>query len=677
MGEALSGSIRPFGAAGTWYLCRAGWGGFWACLLFVLWLCPWPGAPRAAEVPEPPVYLIGPGDALDIIVWREPELSSSAVVRPDGRISIPLVEDLLAVGKTPVELADEIEAVLSEYLQDPIVFVSVGGGLGDLGQQIRVLGEAVQPSALAFKSGMTLLDAIIATGGLSRQADGNGTIILRQTEVGSQRIAVRLGDLVRDGDSSANVPLQPGDIIVIPEGFFDGEWRVDYTAFASETFSDNIDQDPDGERKAGLISRAGPTISIRGQSARVTAAFNGSLAGVHQIGGDDEGFSLDPNIAGTSTTEIADDTLFFDLSASVSRQLLNSRDSTSASGVSTSNRDFVATLTASPYLVHRLGDFADAEWRYSFSPVIVDSGDDNDVYSHDASFTLNSGSDFSRFGWVWTNRAGEEVRDAEGDIETASTDFGVTYPLPFWDGFALLGGIGYEYRDGDEGDDNDFDGLTWRGGFSYNPHPDLSFQATYGRRDDDESFDGSLNYQLGPKTSVFASYSEALETSQGRAISNLGQLIIDPESGEIIDRETGEPFDDDDPFTFDDGTTRTRTLRLGASHRSGRDSFNLTGSGGTSEGGNEGDEEFYEARFTWGRSLSNDLNFRSGVSFERNDFTDEDRTDDTYRLNLGLSYRLASDVQASLNYSFEVQDSTEDDESYYENAVTLGVSFSF
>src|SRR5690606_36226703 len=109
---------------------------------------------------------------------------------------------------------------------------------------------------------------------------------------------------------------------------------------------------------------------IRGSSARVTAGFNGSLAGVHQLGGGDEGFSLDPSIAGSSTTEIAEDLLFFDLSASVSRQLLDSRESTSASGASTSNRDLVATVTASPYLVHRLGDFANAEWRYSFSPVV-------------------------------------------------------------------------------------------------------------------------------------------------------------------------------------------------------------------------------------------------------------------------------------------------------------------
>jgi uncharacterized protein (PEP-CTERM system associated) len=153
-------------------------------------------------------------------------------------------------------------------------------------------------------------------------------------------------------------------------------------------------------------------------------------------------------------------------------------------------------------------------------------------------------------------------------------------------------------------------------------------------------------------------------------------LTLDPETGELLDAN-GEPFDDDDPFAFDDGTTRTKTLRVGASHRSGRNSFNLTGSGGTSEGGNQGNEEFYEARFSWSRSLSTDLNLSSSASYEWNDYQDDDRTDNTYGINLGLSYRLAADVRTFLNYNFETQDSTEDDENYYENAVTLGVNFSF
>ena len=633
------------------------------------------GPVAGAAVSEPPTYLIGPGDTLEITVWRQPDLSTAVTVRPDGRITIPLVEDLPAAGRTPMELADVIEVRLSAYLQDPLVLVTVSSGLGDPRQQIRVVGEAAAPTAVAYRSGMTLLDAVIAAGGLSRQADGDAALVLRRTDDGYREIPVRLAALVRDGDSTANLPLSPGDVIIIPEGFFAGEWHVTYGASASETFSDNIDQAPDGEREAGFVTRAGPNISIFGNSARVTAAFNGDLAGVYQAGGDDEGFSLDPRVAGTSTTEISPDLVFFDLRAAARRRLLDPRDATSASDASTANRDFVATMTASPYLVHRLGDLADAEWRYSFSPVLVDAGGRSDVYSHEGRLTVDSGPDFSSFGWTWTNSVGEEVRSEDSDITTASTDLGLRYGL--WEGFALLGGIGYEYRDGDEDEDDNFDGITWRGGFAWEPHPDLSLQATYGRRQDDENLNASLYYRLGAKTTLRASYAEALQTSQQRAISNLGGLIIDPETGELIDEETGQPFEDDDPFTFEDETTRTRTLRLSADHSSGRSNFVLSGLVGTSEGGTDGDEEFYQARISWNRSLTTAMGFTAGASYRRSDFQDEDRTDDTYSLRAGLTYQLSSDASAFGVYNFRTRDSTDSDESYYENAVTVGVRIAF
>lgn len=625
---------------------------------------------------EPPYYLIGPGDELQITVWQNSDLSTSVTVRPDGRITIPLVEDLMAAGKTTRDLGDDIAERLAEFVLDPLVTVSVLGGLGDLGQQVRILGDAAQPKALPYRSGMTLLDAIIAVGGLSRQADGNGTVILRESETGPQKIPVRLADLVRDGDGSANVSLMPGDVIIIPQGFLDGTWRVSYSVTASETFSDNIDLQPSGDREVGFITRAGPGISISGQTARVTAALNGNISGVHQAGGDDEGFSLDPRINGTSTTEISPDLLFFDLRTSISRQLLNTRQASSGSGASTSNRDFLVTLTASPYLMHRLGDFADVTWRYSFSPVLVDSGDNSDAFSHDASLVLESGDDFSFFGWTWSNDVSQEVRTGEPDITTASTDFDVTYPL--WKGFSLLGAVGYEYRDGDSDNENNFDGLTWNGGFSWQPNPDLNLEATYGQRNNDESLDASLYYKVGPKTTVNASYSEALETSQQRAISNLSRVTIDPDTGELIDADTNQPFTGDlDPFTFQDETTRTRTLRLSASHNTGRDSFGLSGTAGNSEGGGDGDEDFYTATVTWSRTLSQNLSLNSGGSYDHSKFDQDNRTDDTYSANLGLNYRFAPGATANLSYDFQARDSSDSNEDFYENSVTLRFAFSF
>jgi polysaccharide biosynthesis/export protein len=622
----------------------------------------------ATESTEAPLYLVGPGDMLQIIVRAEPELSTTTTVRPDGRISVPLVEDLPAAGRTTTELADDIKQRLSEYRQDPIVTVMVVGGLGDLSQQIRIIGESGVPMAMPYRAGMTLLDAVIAGGGLSRQAAGNDALIVRSEGVETREIPVRLSDLVRAGDATANVTLRPGDVIVIPEGFFDGEWHVTYRATASETFSDNIDQDPDGSRDAGFVTRAGPGISITGSSARVVGAFNGDLFGVYEAGGSNEGFTLDPSIDGTSTTELLSDHLFFDLSGSIHRRVLDPRDSTSGSGASTSNRDVVAVLTASPYLVHQLASFADVEWRYRISPVLVDSSGRSDTLSHEASVVLDSGQDFSRLGWSFSNVARLEDRSREGDIKSANTDLGLNYAL--WDSFGLIAGIGYEYRSGDEDADNNFSGVSWRGGFQYQPHSDLNLQATYGHRNDDDSLDASLNYKLGPKTTLTASYAEGLQTGQGRAESDLRQVTIDPDTGEII-------VVGDDPFTFEDETTRTRTLRVGASYVDGVNSFRLSGLRGSSDGGSEGDEDFYVARITWSRALSDELNLNTSASYEHSNFEEDDRVDDTYLVNLGLGYRVSESIQTFMSYSFQTQDSSDEDESFTENALTVGVSASW
>jgi polysaccharide export outer membrane protein len=167
-----------------------------------------------------PDYLIGPGDNLQIFVWRNPELTSTVPVRPDGRISVPLVEDMPAVGKTPTILARDIEQVLKQYVQEPIVNVIVTGFVGPFGQQIRVVGEAAKPQAIAFRANMSLLDVMIDVGGLTRFAAGNRAVIVRKVEGKDQEQRVRLDDLIKDGDVSANVRMLPGDILIIPQSYF-------------------------------------------------------------------------------------------------------------------------------------------------------------------------------------------------------------------------------------------------------------------------------------------------------------------------------------------------------------------------------------------------------------------------------------------------------------------------
>lgn len=180
----------------------------------------YPPAPAKASSSEDWLYLLGPGDSVNVFVWGNPEVSGSFPIRPDGKMTMNLVEDLPASGKTPTQLAREIEKILGRYIQDPIVTVIVAGGVGPFSQQIRVLGQATKPQTLVYRENMSLVDVMISVGGLSDFAAGNRASILRIIDGKPQQFAVRLEDLVKDGDISANVEMRPGDLLIIPESFF-------------------------------------------------------------------------------------------------------------------------------------------------------------------------------------------------------------------------------------------------------------------------------------------------------------------------------------------------------------------------------------------------------------------------------------------------------------------------
>jgi polysaccharide export outer membrane protein len=177
-------------------------------------------ADTAPSVPYTGSYLIGPGDSLEVFVWHNPELSVKAPVRPDGKLSIPLVEDVECSGKTPTELARTIEQRLKSYVNDPVVTVIVDDFNGPYSDQIRVVGEASKPHAIAYRQDMTILDAMIAVGGLTPYAAGNRTALVRNEGGKQESMTVKLDDLLKDGDVKANVALRPGDIIIIPQSYF-------------------------------------------------------------------------------------------------------------------------------------------------------------------------------------------------------------------------------------------------------------------------------------------------------------------------------------------------------------------------------------------------------------------------------------------------------------------------
>jgi polysaccharide export outer membrane protein len=169
---------------------------------------------------EAPDYLIGPGDNVNIFVWGLPELSSSVPVRPDGKITTPLIEDVPASGLTPTELAREMEEVLATYVLDPVVTVIVTGFVGPYSQQVRVVGEATNPQGVPYRENMTALDLMIEVGGLTEFAAGNRASIIREVDGKPKQFSVRLDDLIKRGKIEENVFMLPGDILIIPETWF-------------------------------------------------------------------------------------------------------------------------------------------------------------------------------------------------------------------------------------------------------------------------------------------------------------------------------------------------------------------------------------------------------------------------------------------------------------------------
>jgi len=184
-----------------------------------------PGLPPAPALDQgasgvSPDYRLGPLDQVQIFVWRSPELSVTVPVRPDGRISTPLIQDLDVAGKTPSQVAQEVQQRLRPYINDPVVTVIVSNFSGPFDQQIRVVGEATRPTAIPYRANMTMLDVMIAVGGLTDFAAGNRAVLVRTSQGPQQAFNVRLNDLLRDGDIRANVAMLPGDVVIVPQSWF-------------------------------------------------------------------------------------------------------------------------------------------------------------------------------------------------------------------------------------------------------------------------------------------------------------------------------------------------------------------------------------------------------------------------------------------------------------------------
>lgn len=630
------------------------------------------------------VYRIGAEDRLDIRVRGEEDLSRNLEVRPDGRITLPLIGDIPAVGKTPDELEAAIAEALAGYIQDPLVEVVVESATGTFSDRIRIIGEAMEPQSLPYRDDMTALSAMTEVGGLPpTAAPGRAYILRRRADGGTARIPLRLDRLLGEGRRSANEALEPGDVIVIPEGFFRGEWDFTPTLGVSQSYTDNVILAPAGQKDSALISELIPGFAAELDANRIQAAINASVRLQLLSETDIDDFSVGPEVAGTATIEILEDVFFTDLAASVTRTLLDTQRGISANNANLQNRRITQTYRVSPYFRNRLGDFATLEARYIGAAVLVSQEEDannpvplgfliNDSLENTGEVTVESGPRFSTLDWTfnatWSdidldNRPGRLRREASLRAEYALSS-----------SLFLIAVGGYQNFEGRDFA-REIDDPLGLGGFRWEPSANTSLEVTAGFEDGDETFNVDFQYQISEDLSLQASFDDAPAIDQQRLVGNL--------PGTIDDLDTFDP--DATNLTLRGDPTRRKRVEGGLRGNIGTTLLTVNGS---YEERNLGvvdgvpDEEVIQATASITQPLARDWRVTASGTLQFRDFAAIDdiraaREDDLYFANAGVTYSGLSNLDISLTYSHTRRDSTTQFQDFRENSVTLLVSGRF
>lgn len=626
-----------------------------------------------AQIPpeEEPFYLVGPQDALNITVHQNPDVSGPVEVRPDGYINLLLGGEIFVVGLTTREITELVEERLSEYIIAPDVQVNVARAAGTFESRIRIIGSATEPKTVPYRRGMTLIDLMAATGGLSDQASGNSAYILRRSEAGTERLPVRLDDLIDDGVVSANRTLLPGDVLVVPEGFFAGSWRFNYGAGYEATYTTNTDLDPKGQEDDALIFRVGPDFSVSGNAARAHGSANLSVRGQYETMSDDAGLNdIDVRLSSFGQIEAVRDRFFVDGAASISKAVINSDQVGSAAAGNDSNQQTIQTYRISPFLLNRFGDYANATTRYTAELLLSGSEQLSDSLENELSFTLDSGRYFNDLGWSFDAIASEELRKDQEPVSEREARVSLFYPL--WTNFDLIGRVGWQsFDDGTEA--NEEQGISWSSGFHWAPTRSTSIAAEYGRTLGNRFISADVNYVISPRTAVFLTYSEAVTNDQKRLVARLPEGIDDIQDIIDIINEGGEiPIE----FTLDDETVFVRDLSIGANTTLGFNTITTTVGYATEREGSDDDAEISERAMSMNVTLNRpvhadwELATRAGLTYT--DFADDDRTRFDVRTRAGLEYTGFQYVTLGLRYDFlHSNENGGDNETIIEHAFTV------
>lgn len=452
------------------------------------------------------------------------------------------------------------------------------------------------------------------------------------------------------------------------------EWRLTPSVAVSETFTDNDDLAPNGQKEAALITQVTPAIELRGTGPRLTLALD-AAADLRYQTLNDPGPGADVDLAGIANAEIVPELFFLDLNASISQEVLNRRAASSASRTNNKNLSTVQTYRASPYLQHRLGGFADAEERVSVTRTI-DNGDNfSDSTTYQLDLTLDSGDQFSKLLWDVDALASLSQESDDEDENEQRADLNLEYVVD--NTFSLLGSGGYERLDfGNNGET--IQQPTWRAGLRWQPFSRLELEGTYGKRFGGSVVDAKVDYQIGSETTISGQINTSLDEPQDRLNRDASSIGVDAD-GNIIDGRSNQPFDSATNLSsFNDERNRTTAYTVQLDSVRGRNTFHFVFRKEKQEGlfsGVEDDTMLFSGR--WLRQLNSRTSVTGFASYENLQFGADDREDHEYVAIADLSYTVGPNTQLSLTYSFQLKDSTDSTSEFTENTVTLAATFSF